>query len=126
MTLPIWTKSNIDYTQKLVHSAVQGAHSGEEAFLQGEPLAQFLGSSVRVALRPAAIGAFLGILSGCSERRHPSKAVAYGFLGGAIGFSIGLAWESRRLAESVATSAWEKIGKVRDEHWFEKNPIDYA
>ncbi len=26
----------------------------------------------------------------------------------------------------VASSAWNKINKTRDEHWFEKNPIDYA
>jgi hypothetical protein len=35
-------------------------------------------------------------------------------------------WESRLLAASVAGGALSRIDKVRDEHWFEKNPIDYA
>ena len=56
MTLPIWTKSNIEYTRKLVHSAMEGVQGGEEDFLHGEPLNEFVGSSIRSALRPAAIG----------------------------------------------------------------------
>jgi hypothetical protein len=47
-------------------------------------------------------------------------------LGGALGFGVGVAWESRRLTTSVASGAAKSISKVRDEHWLEKNPIDYA
>jgi hypothetical protein len=54
------------------------------------------------------------------------RALAYGLLGGAIGFGVGVAWESRRLTASVASGALKNIGRVRDEHWFELNPIDYA
>jgi len=127
MSLPILTRSNLDYTRKLVHSAVEGAQRGEEDFLQGEPLTEFLGTSVRSALRPAAIGVFLGIVGGCSEsNRKSAKALAYGILGGGIGFSVGLVWESRRLVVSIANCARRKVDKVRDEHWFERNPIDYA
>jgi hypothetical protein len=55
-----------------------------------------------------------------------SKVLRYGILGGAIGFGVGIAWRSRRLTESMANGALEKIGKVRDEHWLESHPIDYA
>jgi hypothetical protein len=127
MTVQTWMKSNTDYSRKLVHSAVEGAHSGEEAFLHGQPLESFLAISARTALRPAAVGVLIGVLSAASgRRRHPARALAYGSLAGAIGFGAGLAWQSRHLVESVAMSAWKRIGKVRDEHWFEKNPIDYA
>jgi hypothetical protein len=67
-------------------------------------------------------------LGGFSANRHRStcKALAYGVFGGAIGFGAGIAWKSRRLGESMVSSAWKNIGRVRDEHWLEKNPIDYA
>lgn len=126
MSLPTWTKENLDYTRKLVHSAVEGAQSGEEVFLHGEPFERFFGSSVRSALRPAAIGAVVGIVGSCSQRRHPAKALAYGVVGATIGFGVGLAWASRLLMISVADCAWKNVGQVRDEHWFEQNPIDYA
>lgn len=63
-----------------------------------------------------------------SRNRHKSvrKMLAYSFMGSAIGFSLGLAWKSRRLTESVASGALHSIGKVRDEHWLESHPIDYA
>lgn len=127
MPLQEWLKSNADYTRKLVHSAVEGAYSGEGDFLHGEPLTPFLNLSARSALKPAVIGAFLGALTAYSESRPRSgKTLAYGLLGCAIGFGAGFTWESRRLGASVATSTWRRIGNARDEHWLEKNPIDYA
>jgi len=51
---------------------------------------------------------------------------AYGFVGAAIGFAASFVWESRRLAASVASGSFRNIGKVRDEHWLERYPIDYA
>jgi hypothetical protein len=52
--------------------------------------------------------------------------LAYGLLGGAIGLGIAVAWGNRRLAARVASSAFRSMGKVRDEHWLENHPIDYA
>jgi hypothetical protein len=128
MNLPSWSKSNLDYGRKLVHSGWEGARSGGEEFLHGEPLTPFLSDSVHHALRPAALGVCLGVLSTFPARRHHSASAtfAYAFFGGVIGLTAGLVWHSRGLAENVASSAWKNIGKVRDEHWFEKHPIDYA
>jgi hypothetical protein len=127
MPLQQWLKSNADYTRKLVHSAVEGAHSGEGNFLQGEPLTPFLCLSARSALKPAVIGAFIGALAAYSESRPRSrKTLAYGLLGCAVGFGAGFTWESRRLGASIATSTWKLVGNARDEHWLEKNPINYA
>jgi hypothetical protein len=128
MNLPNWSKSNIDYGRKLFNSGLEGARSGREVFLNGKPQSPFLEDSLRHALRPAALGICLGVLSSYPGHRHhsASRAFAYGFLGGAIGLGAALAWESRRLAESIASGAWKNISKVRDEHWLEKHPIDYA
>ena len=43
-----------------------------------------------------------------------------------IGFGAGLAWQSRDLGRCIFCDAVKSINKTRDDHWFEKNPIDYA
>ena len=70
----------------------------------------------------------MGMLGSIPGIRHKSisRVLAYGFVGGAIGFGVGIAWKSRRLTESVVSSAARNIGKVRDAHWLESHPIDYA
>jgi hypothetical protein len=52
--------------------------------------------------------------------------LAFGLLGGAVGFSARVVWQNRRLVASTARGAWRRIDKVRDERWLEKHPIDYA
>jgi len=46
--------------------------------------------------------------------------------GGAIGFGLGIAWNCRHLTASIADGALRNVGKVRDERWLERHPIDYA
>ncbi|MGA2888345.1 MAG: hypothetical protein ABSE51_09865 [Terracidiphilus sp.] len=123
-----WVKSNVDYGRRLLDSGMEGARSGQEEFLNGKPLTPFLGESVRSALVPAAIGACVGVLAAypLSRKKSAGVTLAYGLLGGAIGLTTGMAWESRRLSASVAGSAMKNIGRVRDEQWLVKHPIDYA
>jgi hypothetical protein len=130
MSLRSWSRSNADYGRKMLNSGLDGARSGREAFLNGRPLTPFLSESVRNAWTPAAIGACLGALSSYPNHRPNQYSIgrvfAYGFLGGAIGFGAGIAWESRRLTASVAAGALKNMERVSDEHWLEKHPIDYA
>jgi len=128
MDLRQWSKSSADYGRKLFDSGIEGARSAREAFLSGESLTPFLSDSVRSALRPAALGVCIGVLGSYPGRRQKSvgRTLAYGLLGGAIGLSLGVAWKSRGFTASVADGALKNIGKVRDEHWLSKHPIDYA
>lgn len=128
MNLREWSRSSVDYGRKLVDSALDGARVGEDRYLKEESLAPYLGESARRALTPAIVGACLGLLGGClgKERRSTIRTLAGGLLGGAVGFGAGILWENRQITASVVSGAWESIGKTRDEHWFEKNPIDYA
>jgi hypothetical protein len=128
MNLMEWSKSSVDYGQRLVNSALEGVREGEEEFLREESLSPRLTESARHALMPALIGAYLGAFGSslAQGRRSTSRAVAFGLLGGAIGFGAALAWENREIGSTVASSAWKRIRQTRDEHWFEKNPIDYA
>ena len=123
-----WSKSSVDYGRKLVDSAVEGGRSGEGEFLQDSSLVPYLGESCRRAVAPAVVGACLGILGGylVNRRRSTVRVLTDGLLGGMIGFGAGMIWENRQFTASVASGAWKGIGKARDEHWFEKHPIDYA
>jgi hypothetical protein len=127
MGLITWSKSEVVYGRKVLNSGLDGARSGREAFLSGRPTS-FLNESVRNAWNPGAIGAGIGVLGSCSGRRRRSigRALTFGLLGGAVGFGASVVWQNRRLVASAARGAFRNINKVRDEHWLEKNPIDYA
>jgi hypothetical protein len=128
MSLHNWVETNVQYGRKLAGSSMEGANSGREKFLQGEPLAPFLSEAALRALKHAAAGVCLGILvaSLSRNRRSARRALACGALGGAIGFGAGLTWRTRRLAASMGRGAFKKMTGVRDERWLERHPIDYA
>ncbi len=128
MSLGKWVKSNVDYGRRLVDSGIEGARSGQEEFFDGKPVTPFLEEAVKGALVPAAIGATLGLVISYPLCRQKSKSAifAFGLLGCAIGLGAGLAWESRELSASVAGNAMKKMGRVRDDQWLSKHPIDYA
>ena len=128
MTLRQWSSSSLHYGRKLLDSGLEGARSGELAFLGGTRLSPLLNRSARSALAPAALGACLGFLGSHPGGRPGSgaRAITCGFLGGIVGFGAGIAWDNRRLAASVAAGAMRNIGRVRDQHWLDRHPIDYA
>ena len=128
MDVAEWSKSEVEYGRRVLNSGLEGVRSGQEAFLHGRPVTPFLRESFRKALVPAAVGACVGMLTGCPKngRRSVARTLTSGLLGGLIGLTAGVVWESRLLAASVAGGAVAKIDKVRDEHWLERNPIDYA
>ena len=128
MPLGEWMKSNVDYGKRLVGSGIEGARTGQEEFLNGEPLAPYLGESVRSALLPAVVGACVGVLVGypISRKKSSTATLAYGLLGCAIGFTTGLAWKNRHLGASVASGAMKSMSKVRDQQWLTRHPINYA
>lgn len=130
MMLSEWSKSksNTGYSRKLWNSGLDGARSGREAFLREKPLALFLSESMRAAIAPTAIGMCLGIIGSNAEKGRISarRAIGYGLLGGTLGLAVGIAWHGRHLVTTITSGAMRNIEKVRDEHWLEQNPIDYA
>jgi hypothetical protein len=128
MNLSKWSQSEVEYGRKVLNSGLAGARSGQEAFLNGRPLTPFLGKLIRNASTPAAVGAVLGIVGSFpgNHCKSAKRALAFGFCGWAIGLGMGIAWQSRGLTACAASGAWRNIGRVRDEHWLETHPIDYA
>jgi hypothetical protein len=128
MDVQEWSKSNVDYGRKLVHSGLEGARTGGETYLHGKSLAPELARSTRSAVAPALLGACLGAIGGYygSRRKSLGHTVAVSLASGAAGFAVGLLWSNRKLAASVASGAAREVEKVRGEHWMEKNSIAYA
>lgn len=123
-----WSKSEAKYGRRILNSGLEGFRFGQETFLQGRPASPFLRESLRRALIPAAVGVCLGVLTGCPKGGHRSlgRLLTSGLLGGLAGAAAGVVWETRYLAASVAGGAVARIDRARDEHWLERNPIDYA
>jgi hypothetical protein len=128
MNLREWVASIVGYGQELVGSGLQGASKGRTAFLNGGPISPFLADVNKKALKLATLGACIGVLGGYLGRKHQPavRAVAYGALGGAVGFAASFAWNSHTFAETVARGALTNVGAVRDQHWLKNHPIDYA
>jgi hypothetical protein len=131
MNLRKWSHSEIEYGRKLLHSGIDGARTGSDAFLHGERFAPFVNESAHKAVKPAALGAYLGMFLGALGsdfvvEGSVAKILLLGLLGGAIGFGMAMAWEGRELAESASSAALRNIHKARDEHWVEKHPVAYA
>jgi len=56
MNFSQWTKSSTDYGRKLLNSGLEGARSGEEEFLSGNPISPLLNESARHSVTAAALG----------------------------------------------------------------------
>ena len=127
MNLREWSESEVEYGRKVLNSGLAGARTGRETFLNGKPLTPFLSEAVRSASVPAAVGALVGVLASQTRNQHSAcKAIVFGFLGWTIGLGLGTAWQSRGLTACATSAALRNIGRVRDEHWLERHPIDYA
>ena len=61
-----------------------------------------------------------------SINRSRARILTSGLFGGLVGLAAAVVWDTRLLAASAAGGALARIEKVRDEHWLERNPIDYA
>lgn len=128
MDVAEWSKSEVKYGRRVLNSGLEGFRFGQRAFLHGGPTSPFLREALHRAVIPATVGLCLGVLTGCPKNGHRSlgRLLTSGLLGGLVGAMAGVVWETRYLAASAAGGAVARIDRARDEHWLERNPIDYA
>ena len=127
MKLQDWLKSEIEYSQTLVHSAVNGARCAGHRVIAEQPPRSILARAARNSVPLAAVGACVAPLAVyCAGRRKAApNELLYGLLGAAIGFSA-VALCTSPLVEEMAHSAVRNLNSVRDAHWLAHHPIDYA
>jgi hypothetical protein len=120
--------SYLQYGRTLADSGMDGLRAGTNSYLKGQPLSGVLGESARSSLALAAIGLGAGLLqlSFGNRRTRVPRSVLVGAIGATLAFIAGFGWKTRQLAGSMAHSALKNLEITRDEHWLERNPIDYA
>ena len=128
MDVKEWSKSRVGYGRQLVRSTVDGVRTGESEFRQEGRLSPYLDKAAGRSLGPAALGIAIGACCGCigSDRRSTAKMLAGSILGGLIGFSGAMLWETRQLTACVGFNVKRSVQLTRDQHWLEEHPIDYA
>ncbi len=124
-----WLKSEVEYGRDLADSGLQGARTARDSMLQGEHVGTVLSRSARDSWAPSVMGAGVGALCALiAQRRKPNTAVviALSFVGSFVGFTAGVAWETRQLSSGIARGAMRSIGSTRDSHWLGKHPINFG
>ena len=127
MSSNLSSTTRLAYGRKLVSAGLSGVRTGHQTF-DPQLASALINASAEESLKLAAIGACLGLLPAIiMQRRSRGKsAVVLGALGSALGFCVGFSWKTRKLTSTLAHSAMHEVHRVRDEHWLETNPIDYA
>ena len=119
--------TRLAYGRRLVNAGISGIRTGRENF-DPQRASALVSNSTGESLKLAVAGACLGILPAFLIRRRSrlASALVLGAAGSAIGFCAGFSWKTRKLTSTLAHSAVREVRRVKDEHWLDKNPIDYA
>jgi len=120
--------NRVRYGRKLVNAGITGFRNGHDRARGDQSLSAVAANAAQGSLGFALLGACVGLLGSClvSRRKRVSDAIALATLGSAIGFAAGFGWKTRSVASNVLNSTANEVRRVRDEHWLELNPIDYA
>jgi hypothetical protein len=120
-------KSEVIYARDIVKAGLDAATSAGKECPDKKPAATLAHAS-QTALAPAALGVAIGVLSVYLGRkgRFGTTAVVGGLLGGALGFTGGVAWGTRQRTRDYYLNASHNVQAVRDARWLEKNPVAYA
>jgi len=124
MKLQEWLKSELEYSHDLVNSAVLGARR----VIADEPASEVFTNAALNSLPLAAMGACVVTLAAHRGRKRMSSRteLLFGLAGAVLGFSAGIALRARPVVEEIAHEAVHNINGVREAHWLERHPIDYA
>jgi len=109
------------YLKELTSAGFNGAASGRVS--PDRPPTSWV-----VLSAPAALGAALGAFRNQRFGKHKSSSsiALGGLVGGIVGCGAAVAWASRGRIGSAVRGAARSVQTVRDAHWLEANPINYA
>ncbi len=111
----------IEYSRKLIHAGIQGLHSSVANPKLGPELAVAANSSLKAAV----IGAGVAWM-GCTILKQRTQRGRITVACGALAFCADFGWKTRVLGSQLLNGAAKAVSEVRDQHWLESNPIDYA
>jgi hypothetical protein len=114
----------MNYLWQLTRAGWQGAASARQ---ETNP-ARLAPPSMSATCASAAIGAAAGILAAqlAGKRQRASAVAIGGTVGSIVGVGASAAWSARHVSRAAARAALCRVNALRDAHWLELNPIDYA
>lgn len=117
-------KPDLAYGKRLVDAGWNGVAAARREF-DGRVFAPPLQN---VAWTHSAIGASIGMLTtGLTGKRKSASRVAMGGLvGSVLGLGVAVVWASRGFIGRAARKGARHVNVVRDAHWLENHPVDYA
>jgi hypothetical protein len=116
--------NNFKYGRTILQAGIRGLRRAEQGLLDRDSK-HYLAESAREALVCAALGGGLAALE--SEINHRFRGrLARVLACGSLAFCADFAWRTRNMSSHLMDSAAREITMVRDQHWLEENPIDYA
>jgi len=120
--------NTVAYGRRLANAGLTGIRTGQQTASPDQSFSALLVDSLRDSLMLAAVGACVGLLRPYVTRRRNRlpRALAGGAVGSALGLCAGFVWKTRAATSGLVHSARKEMDRVRDEHWLEMNPIDYA
>ena len=120
--------NTVAYGRRLANAGLTGIRTGQQTASPDQSFSALLADSLRDSLMLAAVGACVGLLRPYVTRRRNRlpRALAGGAVGSALGLCAGFVWKTRAATSGLVHSARKEMDRVRDEHWLEMNPIDYA
>ena len=116
--------NNLKYGRTILRAGIKGLRRAEESLLEHDSK-QYIADSAREAMISAALGAGLAAVE--SEINHRRRRQLARILAcGSLAFCADFVWRTRNMSSQFMHSAAKEIARVRDQHWLEANPIDYA
>jgi len=116
--------SDVAYAKGLVAAGLNGITCARKEIVDRKLMARVTDTG----LYPIAIGVASGVLLAYlrKNRRSGYTLAAGALLGGALAYTGGVAWASRRAQGTVVRNVLRNVNAARDAHWLERNPIAYA
>jgi hypothetical protein len=129
MKIGHWLKSEVEYGRDLAGSGWEGARTAADSIFQEEHVSSVISRSARASWAPTVVGAGVGALCALAvqhRKPRPAAVVAMGVVGGFVGFSAAVFWETRDISSGIARGALRRIGTTRDSRWLGKHPINFG
>jgi len=115
---------SIDYGRELLHAGIDGIRNGERVAMTSTAQ-RHIADSARQALGAAVVGGSIALVV-CKLLDSRRLRLAPAFACGTAAFCADFLWRTRSISSNVVAYAEREISKVRDQHWLESHPIDYA
>ena len=114
---------SFDYGRDLLYAGIEGVRAGERLTLHS-PEAH-IAKSARRSLMAAAVGGTVALIL-CKVTKKRRRVVGTMIACGTAAFCADFIGRTRNVSSKIIACTEKEIGKVRDQHWLESHPIDYA